>query len=140
MQNFCVFRDMYRTVAKVIGSCLICTQTKAPNRKCTGMMGHEIVTVDLFGPLPKGRGGVEYICLVLDMFTKFVKVYPIKKFSQVITENVMDCYVLEIGQPRKIISDNGPQFRSDKWKTLTYILGIELGYTAVYHPATNPVE
>ncbi|KAJ8897761.1 hypothetical protein PR048_003111 [Dryococelus australis] len=46
----------------------------------------------------------------------------------------------EVGQPKKIISDNGPQCRSVKWKTLTSILGIELGFTAVYHPAANPVE
>ncbi|KAJ8888845.1 hypothetical protein PR048_008339 [Dryococelus australis] len=67
IQHFCVFMDKYRTVAKIIGSCLICAQAKAPNRKCKGMMGHvlateplEIACVDLFGPLPKGlmvRGG-----------------------------------------------------------------------------------
>ncbi|KAJ8896446.1 hypothetical protein PR048_001790 [Dryococelus australis] len=73
IQNYCVFRGMYRTVAKVIGLCLICAQTKAPNRKCKGMMGHVLATkplvcVDLFGPLPKGReggggGGVEHTFL-----------------------------------------------------------------------------
>ncbi|KAJ8896264.1 hypothetical protein PR048_001608 [Dryococelus australis] len=45
-----------------------------------------------------------------------------------------------LGQIKKIISDYGPQFRSNNCKTLTSILGIELGFTAVYHPATNPVE
>ncbi|KAJ8891180.1 hypothetical protein PR048_010695 [Dryococelus australis] len=87
IQNFCVLRNMYRTVAKVIGLCLICAKTKAPNRKFKGMMGHvltteplEIVCIDLFSPLPKGRGmkmwrgwGVEYIFVILDMFTKFMK-------------------------------------------------------------------
>ncbi|KAJ8888844.1 hypothetical protein PR048_008338 [Dryococelus australis] len=65
--------------------------------------------------------------VILDMFIKFVKLYPIKKATdQVITEKLMDYYVLEVSQPRKIISDNGSQFCSDKWKTLTTILGIEL--------------
>ncbi|KAJ8887499.1 hypothetical protein PR048_013714 [Dryococelus australis] len=56
------------------------------------------------------------------MFTKFVELYPIKQATvQVVTEKVMGCYVLEVGQPKKIISDNGPQFH-------------------MYHPAANPVE
>ncbi|KAJ8890346.1 hypothetical protein PR048_009854 [Dryococelus australis] len=30
------------------------------------------------------------------------------------------------GQPMKIISHNGPQFKSNKWKTLATVLGIDL--------------
>ncbi|KAJ8897045.1 hypothetical protein PR048_002391, partial [Dryococelus australis] len=86
-------------------------------------------------------GVVEYIFVMMDFFTKFVKLYLIKRATaHVVTEKVLYCYVLEVGQPKKIISDSGPQFRSDKWKTLTSLLGIELCFTAVYHPAANPVE
>ncbi|KAJ8875625.1 hypothetical protein PR048_023521 [Dryococelus australis] len=117
--------NMHRFVAKVIRSCLLCAQTNTPHRKCRGLMGHvlateplEIVCVDLFGLLPTGRGGVEYIFVLMDVFTKFVKLFLIKKATaHVVTEKVLDCYVLEEGQPKKIISDNGPQFCSDKWKT-----------------------
>lgn len=148
LQKYCMFKDMYRTVTKVVGKCLLCAQTKVPNQKCRGIMGHvlateplEIVCVDLYGPLPRGKGGLQYILVILDVFTKFVKLYAIKKATaQVVTDKVMDRYVIEIGQPRKIISDNGTQFRSRKWKTLTTVLGIELGYTAVYHPSANPAE
>ena len=35
----------------------------------------DLVAVDLYGPLPKGRGGVVYIFVVLDTFTKFVRLY-----------------------------------------------------------------
>ncbi|KAJ8877210.1 hypothetical protein PR048_021664 [Dryococelus australis] len=76
----------------------------------------------------------------MDVFIKFIKLYPIKTATaQVVTEKILNCYVLEVGHPKKIISDNGPQFRSDM-KTLTSILGIELVFTAVYHPAGIPVE
>ncbi|KAJ8893038.1 hypothetical protein PR048_005619 [Dryococelus australis] len=60
----------------------------------------------------------------MDVFTKFVKLYLMKRATaQVVTEKVLDCYVLD-----------------DKWKTLTSMLGIELGFTAVYHPVANLVE
>lgn len=39
----------------------------------------DLVTVDLYGPLPIGRGGVEYIFLVIDSFSKYVKLYALKK-------------------------------------------------------------
>ena len=39
----------------------------------------ELVTVDLYGPLPRSRGGVEYIFVVLDSFSKLVRMYTLKK-------------------------------------------------------------
>ncbi|KAJ8867143.1 hypothetical protein PR048_033007 [Dryococelus australis] len=100
---------------------------------------HLKLCVDLFCPLPtvqRGGGGLNIFLFMVDYFTKFVKLYSIKRATaQVITEKVLGCHVLEVGQPKKIISDNGSQFRNDKWKTLTSILGIELGFTAVLSPS-----
>jgi hypothetical protein len=33
----------------------------------------------LFGPLPQSRGGVQHILVTYDVFTKFVRLYPLKK-------------------------------------------------------------
>ena len=63
-----------------------------------------IVAVDLYGPLPKGRGGVNYLFVVLDVFTKFVKLYPIKKAtSLVLARKIVNEYITEVGRPKIIL-------------------------------------
>ncbi|KAJ8882584.1 hypothetical protein PR048_014395 [Dryococelus australis] len=47
---------------------------------------------------------------------------------------------VDIFEPLHTGKDNEPQYKSNKWKTSTTVLGIELGYTAVYHPSANPAE
>lgn len=49
IQGFCVFKDMHKVVAKVIGECSLCAQTKLSNSKCQGFNAtSEKSTVHLF--------------------------------------------------------------------------------------------
>ena len=41
------------------------------------------------------------------------------------------------GIPEQIVSDNGPQFRSEEFEGFTRSLGMRHYRSAVYHPATN---
>ncbi|KAJ8896436.1 hypothetical protein PR048_001780, partial [Dryococelus australis] len=82
IQNCCVFRDMYRTVDKIIRS------VKYVHRAIGNTLRQKV------------EGGKIYI-VILDKFTKFVKLYPIQQATaQVVTEK--DCCVLEVGQTRKL--------------------------------------
>ena len=73
----------------------------------------DLVVVDLFGPLPKGRGGVMYIFVMLDTFSKYVRLYSVKRAtSQVLSEKVTKDYMIHVGKPKVILSDHGPQFIS----------------------------
>lgn len=47
---------------------------------------------------------------------------------------------LRYGVPRRLISDNGPQFLSAVLQQFCYILGTDQLLTPLYHPQTNPVE
>jgi len=38
----------------------------------------ELCAVDLYGPVPTGRGDVRYIFICFDVFTKFVKLYDFR--------------------------------------------------------------
>ena len=38
----------------------------------------DLVAVDLYGPSTKGRGGVVYVFVVLDTFSKFIRLYSVK--------------------------------------------------------------
>ena len=77
----------------------------------------ELVTVDCYGPLPRGRGGVEYLFVILDEFSKLVKLYPvIKATSDISLKKILNEHIPECGKPVRVLSDNGTQFTSSKWK------------------------
>jgi len=75
-------KNLGRKVRRLISRCDICQRVKHPNRMFeTDSRSHrpkaagELCSVDLYGPLPTGRGGVHCILVCLDVFTKFVKMY-----------------------------------------------------------------
>lgn len=51
---------------------------ECPYRMVYSSSANDLVCVDFYGPLPRSVGGVEYIFAVLDVFSKYVKLYPIK--------------------------------------------------------------
>lgn len=80
------WKNMGKEVKRVVLSCDLCQRTKHVNRVLEGPFCHvrtenpsELATVDFYGPLPRSVAGVEYIFVVLDAFSKLVKLYPIKR-------------------------------------------------------------
>ncbi|XP_063222942.1 uncharacterized protein LOC134531212 [Bacillus rossius redtenbacheri] len=68
VQRFCVWKHVYRTIAEIVSS-LLRAKTEENHDTCKWGMQHlETVCVDLFGPLPKWRGGVKTSCVVFDVF------------------------------------------------------------------------
>lgn len=39
----------------------------------------DLIAVNIIGNLPKRQGGTQYIFIILDTFTKFVKLYKLKR-------------------------------------------------------------
>jgi len=99
------------------------------------------ILVDLYGPLPPGWNQVRYIFVVLDNFSRFVRLYPVKKATAVtVTNRMIDDYISTYGRPRCIVSDHGVQFRSNVWQKRLSALGVPPTMTSVYHPQSNPAE
>ena len=58
-----------------------------------------------------------YIFVVLDTFTKFVRLYSEKRAtSKVLSEKITKDYMIKTGKPKIILSDHGPQFISGRWR------------------------
>ena len=73
--------------------------------------------IDIMGPLPCGKKQVKFIVVAIDYFTKWVEA----EHSTVIMEAKIQHFiwknlVCRLGIPRVIISDNGRQFDSHKFK------------------------
>lgn len=49
-------------------------------------------------------------------------------------------YIPECGKPKRILSDNGTQFTSNKWISPLKEMGIEVLFSSIRHPQSNPTE
>jgi putative transposase len=101
----------------------------------------ELTAVDFYGPLPTGRGGVKYILVCLEVFTKHVTLYPLKAATTKSSLNKITAhYIPKVIKPEVILSDHGSQFTSSLWKETLQNLGIIVKYSPIRHPASNPAE
>lgn len=135
-----------RDVKEVVRKCHVCQLAKCNNFKyagpCKSIVTKEIgdlVMADLYGPLPSGTMGYQYILVVQDSFSKFVKLYPLRRA----TASACIIKMLQfarIVKPKVVMTDNGKQFISKLWKEGLHELGVKTVYTTVRNPRPNTTE
>lgn len=137
---------MKSDVKRIIRCCDLCQKAKigphsfGPMHSIIPNEPNEIVSVDLMGPLPTGRGGATQLLVIVDVFSKFVSLYALKRATACNIVKKVRLYVSEVGKPKRILSDNGPQFTSKLYLEAMQELGIIVGHTSSYFPQGNPVE
>lgn len=141
-------RNLGRKVRRVVARCDICQKMKHPTRRyAIEWRSHlpkelgQLCATDLFGPLPIGRAGVRYILVVVDVFTKFVKLYALKKATtRACLNKITGHFVPEVIRPKKILSDNGSNFASPLWRRRLAEFDIEAVFSPIRHAFSNPSE
>ena len=139
---------MRRYVTDYLKTCLECQRFKPANTKPAGLLQTpvlrqrmEVISVDLFGPLPPGDNGEKWVFIAQDYATKWVELFAlVTATAEACAWTIVNELGLRYGLPRRIISDNGTQFISAVMQKITYCLGITQSFTPVYHPEANPVE
>lgn len=148
LKESCIFPGMLKIIKYVVKACDLCQRAKVNNQQQEGLMKNiipeaplSLVAVDLYGPLPVGKGGVAYLFVVLDTFSKYVKLYPIKKATaRAVSKRMVEDYVQEVGKPQVVLSDHGTQFTSQLWRQRLEQSGMIAKFTSVYHPQSNMAE
>jgi transposase InsO family protein len=111
-------------VRRYISHCGVCQRVKHPNRAFEiDRRSHlptktgELVTLDLYRPLPTGRGGVKYLLVCLEVFSRHVTLYSLKTATtKSCLGKLTNQYFKNVVQPKIILSDHGSQFTSPVWK------------------------
>jgi len=103
-------------------------------------MPMEFISMDLIGEfnLPS-KGGYRYALTVICMLTGYVFCIPIKtkNASEVLAAYIKNVYAI-FGGSRKILSDNGTEFKNELFEKIAKELGVEHKiYTPPYHPQSN---
>jgi len=98
----------------------------------------DIISVDLVGPLPISSG-YNRIMVAVNHFSKMARYIPINMeiLSRGVAQKLWKRVFKDVGLPRKVISDRGPQFVSNFMKELCLRLGIERNPSTAYHPQTD---
>ena len=89
--------------------------------------------VDLVGPLPVSEG-MTFLFTVVDRFTRWPEAIPIPDSkTETCARALIRHWIARFGTPTDNALDRGAQFKSDLWKKLTALLGIQRNTTTAYH-------
>ena len=91
--------------------------------------------LDLFGPLPIGKGQCKFIVVEVDYFTKWAEAEPLATITEQNVKNfVWQSIICMFGIPRALVSDNGKQSDNPKFRDFCTELGIKNYYSSLAHP------
>ena len=126
-------------------TCLICQKRKSPQSKNitplqnldVGQGPFEQIALDIL-KLPVTPRGNQYVLLIEDYFTKWVEAFPLERTAAPsVAQCVLNGWIARFGCPFTILSDQGSEFRSKLFKSLTTMLQIRKLRTSAYHPRTD---
>lgn len=140
---------MASIVNDFVKSCMVCKESKAPNITLRPQMGEQTIVerpwqrlyTDLLGPYPRSKAGNTTLLIVLDQYSKFVLLKPLRKASAIEITNFLKHEVFHMfGVPESIWSDNGPQLISKEFRDLIKSYGVNHIRTATHSPQLNASE
>ena len=141
------FVGLYQRVKKVISTCLVCQVSKharlpQPSWEAIIPTGpRDLVSVDFYGPLPRSTAGVTYLLVAVDVFSKWVALYPLKRATTAAAINRLEKdYFPNVGVPKRLLADHGTQFTSKKFSGFLAMHDVQLVFSSVRHPQGNPAE
>lgn len=140
---------MRKEIAEYVNECETCRATKPTNKCQLSPMGKyrdperpwKMIAIDFMGPFPLSKRGHRQLLVVIDLFSKFVLLKPLRKASAEATAEFLESEVfLKYGVPCVLISDNGPQLTSTLFADFLTKYQVKHWKTASYHPQANATE
>jgi len=95
------------------------------------------IHVDHFGPLNQTKGRFKHILVIVDAFSKFVSLYPVRTVAAKETYSKLSQYFKHYSKPIKIVSDRGSCFRSEIFREFCQTHEIKHIKNAVGSPSAN---
>ena len=93
------------------------------------------------GPLPTTARQKRFLLVVVDYFTRWIELFPLKYITSINIANILINEVFSRhGLPKYIVSDNGPQLVSNLYNDFCNTLDIKQNLTANYHSQSNMTE
>lgn len=139
------FPTMHKKIQTFIQNCVRCIMHSAPPRVNERTL-HSIpkepipfdtIHIDHLGPLSSIQNKNKHILVVIDAFTKFVKLYPANTTSTKEVCAALQKYFDSYSRPRRIIADRGTCFTSLEFSSFLVSHNIVHVKNAVCSPQAN---
>jgi hypothetical protein len=122
----------------------MCQRVKAEHQRPAGLLQlleiptwiWDDISMDFIVDFPHTQKGNDSIWVIVDRLTKVAHFLPVKanysvsRLAELYVDNILKLH----GAPRSIVSDRGPQFTAQFWKSLHASMGTELNYNIAFHP------
>ena len=138
------WEGMEKDVHDHIQQCMICRKQDSPKDKGSLKSSNpsypfEFVSLDVTY-MPKDTGGYQFILTIVDHFTKWAEMIPIKSIDQVtVAEAFKNEFITRYGYPRYLITDRGKENLNKVMRKLLQEGLVEHRPTTAYHPQANAV-
>ncbi|XP_021996221.1 uncharacterized protein LOC110893418 [Helianthus annuus] len=94
--------------------------------------------MDIVGPFPPAKGGVKFLLVAIDYFTKWPEVKPLAKItSKQIIDFVWENIICRYGLPGVLVTDNGKQFAEKPFSIWCKEYKITQVFSSVAYPQLN---
>lgn len=111
-------------VAKVIANCVACILSARKAGKQEGFYNPidksdvplHTYHIDHLGPMPSTAKSYQYLFVIIDAFSKFVWIYPVKNTTAAEAVKRIEDQRMVFGNPVRIVSDRGSAFTSGDFK------------------------
>ena len=137
--------SMEKDVINHIKSCTSCNLVKDKNgrqkaaiSKIKACTPFELVCIDIAGPFQYTRSNNRYILGMIDHFTKYVVLVPIKSVdAKTIARTIVKHWLTKFGMPNILMSENGKCFESEVLNEMLRICGVQRRFSPPYHQQSN---
>ena len=139
--------NMVKDIKETLSKCIPCIRNKningrikAPLQSLITKKPFEVFGIDITGPFTTTRKGYRYILGVIDYFSKYVCLIPMKTITaEKVIKNLWIHWISKFGIPERIHSDRGTNFTSNLFIEHCRALGIKKTFTSPYYPHGNGI-
>ena len=140
-ESMCFWPFMHKDITNYCRTCTACESIRSPNPKHQAPLlsiktDHplQMVFADI-AELPTSRKGNRYILVIVDHFSKYTNIYPMRdQTAHTVAKHLFEEYITEHGVPESLHTDQGRQFESRIVQDLCEKLGIHKSRSSPYHP------
>jgi hypothetical protein len=97
------------------------------------------LAMDTMGPLPEDENGNKYLIAIIDIFSRFLELYPAKDTSAVSAADALFQHAGRYGTPSLLISDAGSQYVNEIISQYLILMGTEHHITLAYSKQENGI-
>lgn len=140
---------MAQDIKRYIQNCSICKECKGSSVPTIPKMGEprianrpwQIISLDFVGPITMSKNKNQYLLVILDVFSKWVQLYPMKRLDvNEVCRILKEHWFWRNSAAQIAITDNGSTFTSKQFKALLEDFQTKHFLITRHHSQSNPVE